>query len=116
MALSSTVWPEGPIPQPVKDWLSSFFETADTPGQASAEKFASFFTEDGTIHNTAGVLNGREGTVFSSVYHPRDASDSVINWEQQSSTPAPKHGTTSINGPIRSCVSTPPRKTPVTSC
>ena len=66
MALSSTVWPDEPVPENIKDWLSEFFHTADTNVPDAPEKFASFFTHDVFIRTAAGLSNGREGLL----HHP----------------------------------------------
>ena len=64
MALSSTVWPDEPAPENIKDWLSDFFRTVDINVPDAPEKFVSFFTHDVFIRTGAGASNGREGLLL----------------------------------------------------
>jgi hypothetical protein len=62
MALATTVWPNEPVPEGVKDWLSDFFRTVDMNVPDAPEKFAYFFTNDAFVRTGAGAATGRAGT------------------------------------------------------
>ncbi|OCK75426.1 hypothetical protein K432DRAFT_409040 [Lepidopterella palustris CBS 459.81] len=60
MASESTEWPVGQaVPESVKKTVSEFFSLADSKDDATPEKLAALFTEDGAMYSLAGVSIGR---------------------------------------------------------
>jgi hypothetical protein len=65
MALASTVWPDEPVPDGVKAWLSGFFSTSDMNVPDGPEKVASFFTDEAFLCTSGGTAIGRAGPSLS---------------------------------------------------
>lgn len=59
--LSTTVWPELPVPNAIKTWLGTLFTLVDSKDSDAPQLVAALYSEDAIVYGMAGKATGTSG-------------------------------------------------------
>jgi hypothetical protein len=61
MPLSNVIWPEQPVPEAIKTWISNLFTLLDSHDEDAPQKAAALYTPDAVVYGMAGKATGTQG-------------------------------------------------------